>query len=272
MKNLLLQAVQWDKVGIVIGIFALIAALLVALILLIAKLCKTDADETLEKVLENLAGANCGGCGCSGCAGFASKLCKGEASLSDCHVTSAENKRTISSLLNLPFEATKPTVSVCRCQGGENAKDAFSYVGATDCHQQAKLHGGAKACKFGCLGGGTCTTVCPEHTIHLEGKCAEVNPDYCISCGACIHNCPKELFMRIPADAKVYIACSSHERGKAVMDACKTGCIACGKCAKICPSDAIEMVDNLPVIDYEKCTRCGACADACPRHSIVKRY
>ncbi len=67
MQSMLLQSVQWDKVGIVIGIFAAIAAVLVVCILLVAKFCKVNADEKIEKILSNLAGANCGGCGCTGC-------------------------------------------------------------------------------------------------------------------------------------------------------------------------------------------------------------
>ncbi|MDE6058593.1 MAG: 4Fe-4S binding protein [Clostridia bacterium] len=272
MLNSLLIDMHWDIVGIVIGIFAGISILLTICILLVTKFCKTNPDEKVEAILSHLAGANCGGCGCSGCAGFAEKLAKGEAQLSDCHVTADNSKAEIAGVLGIPFENAKPTVAVCRCNGGKNAKDAFEYTGATDCVEENKLQGGHKACKYGCLGDGTCVRVCPEDAICLVGECANVNPDRCISCGACISACPKGLFERIPADAKVYIACSSHDKGKAVLDVCEYGCIACGKCAKTCPSGAITMVDNLPVIDYEKCIKCGKCAEVCPRHTIQTRY
>jgi Na+-translocating ferredoxin:NAD+ oxidoreductase RNF subunit RnfB len=272
MVNNLLQEIQWGQVGLVIGIFAGIALLLTILILIVAKVCKVDADEKVEKILENLAGANCGGCGCSGCSGFAAKLCKGEANLSECHVTGADKKKVIADVLGIPYEDATPTVSVCRCAGGKQAKNKFEYVGAQDCEEQAKLDGGAKACQYGCLGDGNCAGVCPEDAICLPEGCATVNPDRCTSCGACINACPKKLFERIPADAKVYVACSSHAKGKAVMDVCPVGCIACTKCAKVCPSGAITMVDNLPVINYALCTKCGKCAEACPRHTIITRY
>ena len=162
-------------------------------------------------------------------------------------------------------------MSVCHCAGGQNAADAFTYNGAKDCAEDNKLAGGHKSCKYGCLGDGNCSRACPEGAISLPVGCAQTD-DKCISCGACMLACPKKLFSRIPADARVYIACSSHAKGKAVMDACKVGCIACGKCARVCPQGAITMQDNLPVIDYDKCVNCGKCAEACPRGSIRTRY
>ena len=70
MNLLLASAAEIFKtVGIVAGIFAGSAILIGALILIVGKVFKVDVDEKVTKILENLAGANCGGCGCSGCAG-----------------------------------------------------------------------------------------------------------------------------------------------------------------------------------------------------------
>ena len=38
---------------------------------------------------------------------------------------------------------------------------------------------------------------------------------------------------------------------------------------KNCPKEAITMVNNLAVIDYEKCIGCGICAQKCPRKLIT---
>ncbi|MBQ9734821.1 MAG: 4Fe-4S binding protein, partial [Clostridia bacterium] len=56
--------------------------------------------------------------------------------------------------------------------------------------------------------------------------------------------------------------------GKDVINACTVGCIGCGLCAKNCPENAITMVDNLPVIDYDKCSGCKTCVAKCPRKCI----
>lgn len=271
MNILLLAAIQWTQVGIVVGIFMAVAVVLVTLILVTAKFCKTKSAETVEQILSQLAGANCGGCGSSSCAAFAERLASGKADLSACRVTDEKAKKQIARLLGVSAEKARPTVAVCRCNGGAHTKNDFLYTGAVSCTEQAKLYGGAKACKYGCLGCGDCVRACPEEAISLKEDCAAVNPDRCTSCGVCITVCPKDLFTRIPADAKVYVACSSHERGKSVSDICQNGCIACGKCAKVCPSSAITVRDNLAVIDYEKCIRCGECAKVCPMGTIILR-
>ncbi len=51
---------------------------------------------------------------------------------------------------------------------------------------------------------------------------------------------------------------------------CSVGCIGCGICVKNCPNQAISVVDNHAVIDYEKCIGCGICAEKCPKKIIVE--
>ena len=266
------DAETWKTVGIVAGILAGIALVLVIAILVIGKVFKVDVDEKVTKILENLAGANCGGCGCSGCSGFAQQLACGKADLSACHVTSPEKKAEIAELLGITVAEEEPSVAIVKCHGGnENAHDAFEYAGNPTCAACNTLLGGNKMCKTACLGCGDCAAACPEHAIKVQGGLAEVIPERCASCGACIVACPKHIIERIPVKAKVYVACSSHCPGKEVRAQCKVGCIGCGICAKNCPHGAITMVDNLPVIDYTKCTGCMTCVEKCPRKIIFAR-
>ena len=273
MFNLLeITSDTWTTVGIVAAIFAGSALLIAILILVVGKVFKVNVDEKITKILENLAGANCGGCGCSGCSGFAAKLASGDASLGDCHVTSPEKKEEIAKLLGVEITHEERTVAVVKCHGGaENCGENFEYKGNPTCAACNSLLGGNKMCTFGCLGCGDCKVVCPEKAIEVTDKLAEVDPDKCISCGACINTCPKHIIERIPASAPVYVACSSPCRAKEVMSVCKVGCIGCGKCARTCPHGAITMKDNLPVFDYTKCTGCLKCVEACPRNIILKR-
>lgn len=262
----------WISVGIVAGIFAGSAVLIGLLIIIVGKVFKVNVDEKITKILENLAGANCGGCGCSGCSGFASKLAEGGANLADCHVTSPEKKAEIAKLLGIELKEEEPTVAVVHCNGGvENCADKFEYKGNPTCAANASLLGGNKACSYACLGCGDCKAVCPENAIEVTGRLAQVDPDRCVSCGACITACPKGIIDRIPSSAPVYVACSSECKGKDVMNVCKVGCIACGICAKSCPHGAITMNGNLPVIDYSKCTGCLTCVAKCPRKIIISR-
>ena len=254
------------------GILFGIALVIVIAILVVGKLFKVNMDEKVTKILENLAGANCGGCGCSGCAGFAAKLACGSADLSACHVTSPEKKAEIAALLGVELKEEEPEVAIVKCNGGaENAVNAFEYKGNMTCAACASLLGGNKVCKDACLGCGDCAAVCPEGAITVTGKLAKVDPDKCINCGACIQACPKHIIERIPVKAPVYVACSSHCKAKEVMSGCKVGCIGCGMCAKKCPHGAITMVNNLPVFDYSKCTGCMTCVEKCPRKIILKR-
>lgn len=46
---------------------------------------------------------------------------------------------------------------------------------------------------------------------------------------------------------------------------CSYGCLGFGDCVESCEYNAMQLVDGLPVIDYDHCIGCGACVRACPR-------
>ena len=45
-------------------------------------------------------------------------------------------------------------------------------------------------------------------------------------------------------------------------------CTACEECVESCPLGAIEIKENLAVIDAATCGDCGACVDTCPNQAI----
>lgn len=268
MNCLLLRDINFTLVGIVIAIVAVLAIVFAVLIVLVSKACAVKEDEKAKAVSEYLSGANCGGCGYAGCADFAKALSEGKAEINGCSATSNENKAEIAKILGIEFGGSTPTFAVVKCAGGNRSKDKFDYVGNTDCYVQISAMGGKKVCPEGCLGGGTCASVCPHGGVAVKDGVAKIDSSLCESCGVCVKNCPKKLIELIPKTAKIFVACSTTCRGKDVMTACDVGCIGCGLCAKNCPENAITMVNNLPVIDYSKCTGCKTCVNKCPRKCI----
>ena len=269
MENLLAN-INWSTLGIVIGVMAVVSVIFAILIITVSKLCAVKEDEKAVAIQEKLAGANCGGCGYAGCADFAKALSQGKAELCLCGPTSKENKAEISKILGIESTDEEEKYAVVKCRGGNNCVDKFNYVGEQGCLAQANFFGGRKACDFGCLGGGTCSLACPNGGVMVKDGVAKTNKAICDACGLCAKSCPKKLIGFIPKSAKVMVACNSLCRGKDVMNACSVGCIGCGLCAKSCPNGAIEMVNNLPVIDYKKCSGCMVCLSKCPKHCIVE--
>ncbi len=49
---------------------------------------------------------------------------------------------------------------------------------------------------------------------------------------------------------------------------CNYGCLGFGSCVKACPFDAIHVVDQVAVVDKEKCKACGKCVAVCPKNLI----
>jgi len=52
------------------------------------------------------------------------------------------------------------------------------------------------------------------------------------------------------------------------VQACAFGCLGFGDCCDACKFDALDIVDGLATVDYDKCTGCTACSKACPRNLI----
>ena len=129
--------------------------------------------------------------------------------------------------------------------------------------------GGAKLCKDGCLGDGSCASACLNDGIKIVDGVPTTDKALCSACGACVNKCPKNLIELIPKTAVVFVACSSKCKGKDVMKACSVGCIGCMKCQKNCPEGAITVTNSVAHIDQDKCTGCGVCADVCPKKIIV---
>ena len=250
-------------------ILFLIALIFGVLITVLGKKLQVKKDEKVEKTEGLLAGANCGGCGFAGCSAFAKALCEGKANLSDCNATSKDNKDKIAEILGVE-NSGEETVVIVACKGGINAKDKYIYRGYETCEYNDGVAKGCKNCSFGCLGFGSCASVCKEGAIKVDKEKGYADIDYakCVGCGVCVDKCPKKIIKRIPKSAKVVVKCSSCDKGKGVMDACSVGCIGCGLCAKNCESGAITMANNLPVIDYSKCTGCLKCVEKCPRKTI----
>ena len=52
------------------------------------------------------------------------------------------------------------------------------------------------------------------------------------------------------------------------MNACRFGCIGLGDCAKACGYHAIELCNEIAIVDRDRCVGCGECAKVCPKQII----
>ena len=50
---------------------------------------------------------------------------------------------------------------------------------------------------------------------------------------------------------------------------CTYGCLGLGDCMRACKYDAVQIINGLCTINYDKCIGCKACAGACPRNIIT---
>ncbi|MDP8260211.1 MAG: RnfABCDGE type electron transport complex subunit B [Candidatus Gygaella obscura] len=239
---------------------------------LASKKLRVAKDPRLEQVFALLPQLNCGVCGYAGCAGFAQALIGAETTINRCSVLNESAAKEIASMLGIDRKESVKKIAVLCCSGDKDTvRFKYEYNGSKDCLAANLLHLGPKECVFGCIGFGTCADMCSFNGITMqETGLPKIDIAKCKACSKCLEACPKDLFKFVPEDKPIYIACSSHYAGKQVKDVCNKGCIACKICERVCKYDAIHVIDNLAVIDYNKCTLCGECIKECPVKVIKK--
>lgn len=261
ITGIILAAVIVGGVGLFIGVFLGVAG----------KAFAVEVDEREEAILAVLPGNNCGGCGYAGCSGLAAAIVKGEAGIDGCPVGGALIEALIGEIMGQEAGTQVRMTAFVKCAGTcENAKQDYKYYGIEDCKFMSFVqNGGPKSCNYGCLGYGSCVKACPFDAIHIVDGIAVVDKELCKACGKCIETCPKNIIELVPYEQTHLVQCSSKDKGKDVIAACKAGCIGCKMCEKVCPSGAITVIDNLAHIDTAKCTNCGLCAEKCPKKIIL---
>ena len=261
MKTILLSVLVLGVLG---GIFGAILAIA-------SKVFHVEVDPKEAAVRECLAGANCGGCGFPGCDGYAAAVAAGKAPVNKCVAGGAASAEAIARIMGVTAEAEEKKVAFVPCSGTEgHAELRFNYSGPVDC-RAAMLFGGKsnKTCTFACIGMGNCVKACQFDAMHIVDGVAKADRSKCVGCGACVDACPKSIIKLIPESQRVMPVCGNKDKGAKVMKMCDFGCIGCMKCQRECPAEAIKVVDNLAVIDVDKCSQCGHCAEICPRHIIT---
>lgn len=223
----------------------------------------------VQEVTEALPGLNCGGCGYPNCSEMAEAMVDGKAPLDGCIQAGHETTLRIGEILGRDVGGAQ--VAVMKCIGGwEQAQSPYRYLGAQDCRVAVATGGGSKACPYGCVGLGTCVTVCPSNAITMgKNGIPIIDREKCTGCGVCVRTCPRHVIDLAPVEQEVVVACKNLDIGRLVRPVCSVGCIACKACERACKFDAIHVTNNLAEIDYEKCTNCRECALKCPTHSIV---
>lgn len=262
-----------------VGVLSGLAIIFGVLLSYASRVFHVDVDERIQRVEDALPGLNCAVCGFVGCAQYAEAVAKGEAPVDACLAGGHDTALAVGKVMGVEVKKgiTQKAFLICR-GGNKETYKRFIYEGYKDCRMVNMVGGGDSSCQWGCLGYGTCTTVCPYDLITMnEDGLPEIDRSECTACGACVDICPRNVIALIAENETPFVACASHDKAKVVRQVCKIdakniiGCIGCKACIKVCPVDAIEFIEDLVIIDPIKCNKCGECVTRCPTKCILNQ-
>ena len=240
---------------------------------------KVETNPMIDEVLEALPKANCGGCGYAGCEGYAQAVVEDpNVAPNLCFPGKEAVGAKVAEITHKQLKQVENSVARVRCRRQDgHVSHKHYYIGFDSCAAANIAYGGPSKCQYACIGMGDCVKACHFQAIEIVNGMPHINALKCVGCGACARTCPKQVIEVQPADARVYVPCSSKDKGKDVKDVCEVGCIGCGLCVKLCPAKAITNKDNKIYIDTHICNAnpdCGMiCVQKCPRKilSAVKQ-
>jgi electron transport complex protein RnfB len=233
-----------------------------------------EHDEKVEMIMEILPGANCGACGQPGCMGYAENIVLHDGDISLCSPGGQDIIDKIADIMGKEtVQKGEAQVAHVMCKGdNEIVKKTAEYPGIKDCNAANMINSGNKECPYGCLGYGSCATICKFNAIIMSNKGLPIiDEEKCTACGECVDICPKNIISLIPKSAYYFIECSSQDKGPRVRKYCKVGCISCTICVKQNEGNGIEMKDNLPEINYAEFKGDKTTAEKCPPKTISVR-
>ena len=249
--------------------------LLFGLLLAVAnKKLVVETDPRVQEVDEALPKGQCGACGYAGCIGYAEAVVKNpDVPTNLCAPGKDEVARRIAEITGKDPMPTERRIASIKCAGTyEKSIRIFEYKGIKGCVSANMLQGGNKACKYGCLGFGTCVKGCFFGAMKMSpGGIPIVNPEKCNGCGKCATLCPKNIIEMIPRDSIVRVNCKSKDKGVISRRFCKVSCIGCRHCEKDCPHHAVKVENNLAFVDENICIeKCSdpVCLLKCPTKAI----
>ena len=104
MTGILTAFLVFLILGVVIGLLLAVAS----------KVFHVERDERIDKIIEALPGANCGGCGYAGCSALAESVVKGEAKCNACTVGGDEVAKKVAAVMGVEAESAERNSLVYR--------------------------------------------------------------------------------------------------------------------------------------------------------------